>query len=589
MNFLPYLSLFAFLFNIFWSEPVRILSKEYELASYYLTSKPLIDSAMGAAALALLSVFLPKKFRHIPQSLAAFVLIATALYSTLIPYSYGSFTSNEIFSTEFSLLGFSRWYYLLDAGILLLSAAACVFLFKKKLQDAFFGFFLFYYVSQSFFQFQASRFTNEPVPVSSVTLSEDHTNVLYLIYDSTPSIAVEDIIKNVWTKQQKEWTKDFTLYDNTAGIGVGGTPLGLPAIFGGYQFPPQRQLARADSGAITEDIYNSPSYRERHKLYPPNGVGTFFMGEALQYLDSLLPEVDVSYDDFGRSKLFPENKPPAKIVYNYPALPYIGVSLYGRSPYFLRWIFAESKNPTLWSDVWHAEAGWMPARSKDVEFSIKETTGPVLAFAHFLGTHDVDGTKNSFEATITEMMTPLNDIIFYMKEKNIYDRTKIIVSSDHGILDHAIGKEKHLHSIASPQMKKFYKEGMEPEDLDAQQIPSLCMVKDFASDQGEMAVDSRLISLADMHGVVLNAFGNTSVPDYTSSYPGRRRFNIPYISWRYIYTLVQKNPSRDIKIPKYAPKKLYMEVNSVKDGEIYVRQLKSTNEITALPVFEWAE
>ena len=129
-----------------------------------------------------------------------------------------------------------------------------------------------------------------------------------------------------------------------------------------------------------------------------------------------------------------------------------------------------------------------------------------------------------------------------LQQENIYDNTKIIISSDHGT--HTLHQKQliqdFVNSISPPFNQydpKFVNSFFTTLPYDNKEkfilgsLPSLLMVKDFNTTNTKMKTDPRFLSLGDIRGSVESGFGLTNLPDYTATIPPKRVFNIPNISF----------------------------------------------------------
>ena len=538
---LPVMSLFSFLFYVFWTYPVQILSQELTINEYFLFNNLYLQISFLLCVILFITLIVtskkfPKLFPYVLGSVLV-CLIWTFLYK-ITSYDFGTFIDNNSLTTSESILGYSFWYFTLDLIFPVISILIIIFALKKDFyKPILLLFFLFYSIEN------ARTLTHVkilPPSLSSTTntiaLSSNKPNLLFFMFDSVSTPIILDIITNQWSDEQKAWTKDFTFYDNVTSLSLGRTLTSLPNMIGGYQYSPQNQLKDA--------INNKNAPKNNKQQFYPNPA-YYYTDRAFQEVSKSLTnniDISVSFADSLTDILSELNTEISPVN-----IPIINVSLYQYMPYLLKKYLVVNRtkrqNSFSWSNKFPAQ--WVFDNSMALILSQK-TEKPVFYYFENQGLHaphtspkyptrsfphSIEDTKDVFFQQITHNMRMLNNLITILKRQNIYDTTRIIVVSDHGVTLNNTNMLKYLRSLSTPQQNNFYKNTyFHNSELNTDYLPVMLMDKNFNTTQVNMKMDSRFLSLGDLHGSILNTFStNTKIPDYLVKKPPNRVFNIPYI------------------------------------------------------------
>ena len=166
--------------------------------------------------------------------------------------------------------------------------------------------------------------------------------------------------------------------------------------------------------------------------------------------------------------------------------------------------------------------------------------------------------------------------------------------ADHGVTPMSENLE-YIRSISAPQQNNFYKNtNFHNSELNTEYLPVMLMDKNFNTTQENMQMDNRFLSLADLHGSILNTFStNTQTPDYLVITPPNRVFNIPYIRPEELKYFSSGSRGADQKNFIYNTlltnnKLTFIKVKSIIEGSFEFDSYDFDN-ITDLPPVEYLE
>ena len=552
---LPVISLFAFSFYVFWTYPVRILTKELELTGYFLFNNPYLQTSLLVCiilfiALIITSKFYSKVFPYILGLILVF-LIGTFLYK-ITSYDFGTFVDNNSLSTSKLVLGYSFWYFALDIVFPILSIIITVFALKKNFYKAIFLLFLVFYTTENIITLTQLKITDFSfdLPITKeqgareITISSNHPNLFLFMFDSINTPVMLDIINNQWNDKQKAWTKDFTFYDNVTSLTTENTTGSFANLIGGYSFTHQEQIAFYLSNSL--DIF-----KKTNKFSTADPTWYHRERALLHIEEELNQQIDITsmrIQDRTFSTNIKADLTPSKT-------PIINVSLYFYTPYILRNNLANNRVVSAsfgWNNYF-SNTEWITI-NKSILVHIRETDKPKFYLIYNEGLHypytnptspiDIYYAKTSEDIntiithTANYNMKDLNFLVDILKKNEVYDSTRIIINTDHGTLRQG-GTERiiqeYIETIAPPQSLPIYKMTLHHYSNEYSlgfQLPVFIMDKKINTTQDKMKVDSRFLSLADTYGAVINTFTNSyPIPDYLVISPPKRAFNIPSLTW----------------------------------------------------------
>ena len=500
--FLPVLALGSYLFYLLWSAPVSLILQEYTISHWFITNNPLtlIVVIVLVVFIILLGLFYQFKFKaffNFLLGLILFLLILTFLYNHILAYNYGSFLDNNTLIPEKPLLGFSKWYYLLDFIFILGSLYLVYISIKKNFYIPILLLFLLFYSTENLITIaKTSASINAPIPsTQNHTLSKNKKNVLLLVFDGfDPRVVQYFLTNNSLSKEQTNWSKDFVFYDNVTSFS-GVTAGSIRSMFEGYSGTPQFMIQELlTSSYDSSHFYTTPIINFNQKLKQKN-ISVYNVPNSLTF-----------------------------------ELPILSIYFYHSIPYITRHFIANNNSwkinsPNLWTATF--SSGKIDANSSIID----ETKNNTYFMNWSEYSHSPWSATNSpvtYDEALTnvqamellrlhntkDVFENITQVIGFLKEQNIYNNTKIIITSDHG----SHGGFDFISKIAtnSPETKAGF----------FVNFPSLLIIKDFNTAQNKMNIDNRFLSLADLPGIIEHSLDiSTTNKDYTKELPPQRVFN----------------------------------------------------------------
>ena len=604
LSLLPVISLFSFLFYVFWTYPVQILSQELAINNYFLFDSPYLQTSLLVCVilfilLILTSKFLPKVFPYILGLILVF-LIGTFLYK-ITSYDFGGFIDNNSLTTSKSILGYSSWYFALDGIIPIISIIITIFALKKNFYKPILLLFFFFYSTESILTLGNLKTTplNPSTSSETLVLSNNHPNLIFLMVDSLSTPLMLDIINNQWDDEQKAWTKDFTFYDNVTTLSLGGTIPSLPNMIGGYEFSPQNVLTMIKTNKIN---FNNIDKSALSRL----GSGLYYYTEvAFDKVGTLLKnniDISVSHTTCILDKEIDGVKESSRIIH-YKNIPIINASLYYYIPYIFKNNLASNNIPEFsfgWERIFNNK--WISYYNSYSTISAQQTEKPIFYYFSNSGAHaahtspkypgggahlrSIKNMRDILYHQVTYNLRMLNKMISILKEQNIYNSTRIIIAADHGVVTKPHLILPYLTSVALENSGVFYTKEIQEQILNPHFLPVTVMDKKFNTSQANIQIDSRFLSIGDLHGSIINTFtNNITTIDYLNTLPPKRLFNIPSIPWQYLSYLggVGQHESID-KNGKLS----YITIKDIKKGDYSISNYDFDN-IGDLPPVEILE
>ncbi len=525
---LPPLVLFTYLFYLFWSAPLDYILQEYTIDNYFIFKNSYLHYSIGASVLftILLFVFYKTNLKIAYNITAGFILsliVMMSLYPVVFPYNLGMFLDNIALIPENSPLGFSKIYYLLDVIIVVFSLLLAIISIRKKFFIPICTLILVFYSFQNIStMIKASG--NIVSLEKQIVFSKNHNNVICLMFDGMePRITEYFLTNNSMPKELINWSDDFTFYENVTSLSAAHTSGSMPNVYMGFERPPQDVFYKLYTGVAEPLSLGYYEYKPRVDFF--ESIKDFAHG------------VDVASDNFPRSS------------------PIIFVKLYQSMPYFFRNTLANeygwtSRDRTWWISVIESnradefsvedtEQGHVYMILSQITHSPWSSTGTNLKMSSYL---TLEEAEIVFYYNIKDAFTYISKVINKLKEEGIYDSSKIIIASDHGIhldsvhvkpfLQKVRGKNysTNIYDIQTTAIRRHGVNYSMSDALHITYLPSTLMVKDIDTTNDKMTVDDRFLALADMRGIIESTFGITNIADYTRTMPPKRVFNIPMIN-----------------------------------------------------------
>ena len=461
-----------------------------------------------------------------------------------MPYDYGMFTDNDTLIPVKSLLEFSRWYYLLDLVLLFLAYITVKGISKFQLHKPVLIFFAIFYVALSIptlIEATSKVNKNKQRAGNSIFYSNNHQNVLYLIFDGFGSFHTQySLTNNTMPEHLTNWAKDFTFYNNVTCFSLAYTPPSYPTLYNGYESVPQK---------VWYDIFTG--------TLPPS-INSFYKMQDIQFKTQLNKIAHVKY--FTSAPLSLD-------------APIFLINIYSRMPYGLRWLIA---NDSSWKfsnyQTWTKNVN----HNDKIGGKAEATKKPVIIIGYsLLSHHPWNSKKSKFTNQFTnrqvfeqhlfynteEVFDIISQHIDHLKKENVYSNTTIIIASDHGTHEN--------ERVVRPDIITSYLNDiadMPNSTWGARHVlPSLLMVKHPNTVRKKMVTDNRFLSLADIRGIIDTAVGLKNNPDYTTIMPPKRIFNIPILGWGEVHDIIsidQKVRYNRIKKMQKKPIRFYKLSNA---------------------------
>jgi YidC/Oxa1 family membrane protein insertase len=344
---------------------------------------------------------------------------------------------------------------------------------------------------------------NEYAPVYN--FSRTGKNILVIMLDR----ALPGFMPFVFSEKSELYTafSGFTFFPNTISFGS-HTMFGAPALFGGYEYSPAELNARINEILVSK---HNESFLVLPGIFSDNGYDVTTTDPPLYHLT--LQELFSPYSDIKAAKIMGSytqdwlNAHPEVRLASISALlrnRLIYLSLLKCAPLLFRhyiyddgrWLASENGNTPLKTIESYSMLDVLPKITGFIDKPVNTFTMLVNNLTHepaFLQAPDytvpeiasTDKGKGPFALDYhyhinTAAMLLLGKWFGYLKENGVYDNTRIIIVSDHGINAYA----KYKDNIILPTGECL--------EFDA----ALLMFKDFAA-QGELAVDEQFMVNAD--------------------------------------------------------------------------------------------
>ncbi|MGL4393637.1 MAG: sulfatase-like hydrolase/transferase [Brevinema sp.] len=564
---------------------MKMLSQEYILSSYFFKNNIFIIIffiLMVALPILLMSVsfFSIKTYKILATLILGSVLLGL-LYPILLPYNYGKFTDNHFLTPEKSLHGFTRWYYLFDFLLIVGVAYLSRQIVKSKQTKTISLFVILFYVVE--FTSTLSSIKVDPstsLEAKPFVFSKNRPNVLVFILDAVPALVMEDYINNFLSPQESSWKKDFTFFNNVSILGLGGTVISLPTIFGGYEFSSQIQASRA----LQQDPLILEANKQKQYIHE-----SVFSDLAFKDVQARVADfANLSYHFIRNLKINHNDKENFRFHQKAKPSPIFFVPLYARIPYFLRHYITL---PYSWN--WSMTHRWI-REAPTGNFLAEDTDKGSLYVIHNNGTHwplsspkypkgigTPDFNENIRDITLNsfyDTSQALPDIFDKLKTMGVYDNTKIILTADHGfrgVKDYE-AISTYFKSITSNNLAYTFMK--ESEYINIMQIPGFILIKDLNARSSSMKVDERFLSLGDISPMILSTYNvsKKNHPDYTKVMPPKRMFNLPIFGYEVVQESVAGLPIKAYTrrfFKEFATNHMwpYVQVKGITSGEFEIK------------------
>jgi len=370
--------------------------------------------------------------------------------------------------------------------------------------------------------------------VKKVTFSENKQNVLVIILDMVQGWYLRSIL--VDNPDYFQTFSGFTWYPNTVSI-TNYTASSAPSILAGFDYTPDK-LDIDSTRTLKEKI--DLTFKLLYKKAQNSGY-SFISSKIPSHntdqsnIDEYLPHWDSKWDYLKPQLKIGEAKEQEYSLLWQNAL-FFSVPLFIKSKIYKRgsWLFKKSSLNENTSVTKHYNFLRVLPYISEVK-----NTKPSFIFIWSASTHfpwDIIDDEGVFKPDVTPYennqwgISKVAEWIEWMKRKNVYDNTKIIILSDHGIRDTEINDTVMIENPFIPT---------EPENVslkEALYFTPLMMVKDYNA-KGDLDEDWRFLSNADTYSIAFDENDPTKADP-----PFERELEVFKVSWKI-------KAHKDFKIP----------------------------------------
>jgi hypothetical protein len=531
------LSVFLLAGILISSSLIASSTEEFSFIESYASPFPFIlNTAEQAFGLFVFWVFciyflLPRRAKYVLTTLVIFILAGALLNTFIFSGNYGFLTIEMQFSEKNHLISSVGSVFLNIFSLLVLWGIISFLLYycrRKIIQSCLLIALLTLFATSSVYilriyrdfkslynqkesgrELENSLFSHdsdgntEYVPVYN--FSRTGKNILIIMLDR----ALPGFVSPVFSERPELYTafSGFTFFPNTISFGS-HTLFGAPALFGGYEYSPAELNSRINETLVSKHneaflvlpvIFSENGYDVTitdpplHELTLKDLFGPYPNIKATKIMDSYAPNWLKAHPEVQLASLVPILR--SRLIY---------FSLLKCAPLLFRhyiyddghWLAPENGNTPIKTIENYSMLDVLPEITAFTESPIGTLTVMVNNLTHepaFLQAPDytVPETTSTNKGNgpfaleyhyhvNAASLSLLGKWFNYLKENGVYDNTRIIVVSDHGI--NIYSKYKDNIILPTGECLEFYR--------------ALLMFKDFAS-EGELAVDEQFMVNAD--------------------------------------------------------------------------------------------
>lgn len=438
------LSAFYILGNLFFWNPLIVYSSyptHFDFPAISLVQNNLLLFIGFFVGLTLLYVIVPKRYRSIADKILLILVIVSFLYSSIIPLDMGVLNVNH-FSNQDNLAKGS-WYYLLEAGLLVIVGFGVNWLYQRVKAK---------HIALSLILLNALIIGNSTIKASKTDTFFSKNTIMQGVDEGNPIINFSKTEKNLvlfisdaaqgWYMHEyleadpslKEVFSGFTYYPNTVSM-ANYTYASVPSMMCGEAYS-IANLNKDESRSIFQKVSDaSEEFYEQIKAQ-----GYDFTSTTMRYsnfdhnkIDHFLPHWHSQW----AQKL--NLSDPVEIWYTR----LWENALFSCSPLFLKpkiynrtaWVVKEKANLNLTELNEYNFVRVLP------QISATKSENPNFIYIHSLYTHNpwnLINEKGEFVRNVhpfecqKAFTYDFAKWIDWMKENGVYNNTKIILVSDHG-------------------------------------------------------------------------------------------------------------------------------------------------------------
>jgi len=515
------LSIFYILGSIFFWNPLITFSSfpdAFEYSAIDILNENILYFSILMAFFILVFVFIPRKIKPIILVLSVVISIMSFVNTTITPIDLGSLQINKYLEASNLAAPFSQ--YIIELALFLVTIYIIVFSFANKhsakvLLGLFLlnGILIFQSLEKSL---STDRFFHKKDFLSGMehimNFSKTEENIVLIIPDMLQGWNMDKILKE--NPSLNNELNGFVWYPNTLSISR-STNTSMPAIFGGYECTPDK-LDLDKEHTIKEKMTSIVNTF----VNKAKSTGATVTSNKLPYtsieevnLDVFIPYWHKKWDVFNNMLKIGKN------VYDgYEIL--IDNALLYSIPLVLK---SEVYNKGTWFEKYKEKSKinintWIAKRYNFIRalpyISSTESKKPTYSIVYSFTTHypwniiDEKGVlhKDTSPYSTNEwFIITINKWFDWMKKNDVYDNTKIIIVSDHGVpyerfMD-KIDFEIPFKNINDDVVSAGYMLGLNP----------LLLVKDF-NQKEPIKIDSRFMSNLDVNSIIFDKSNPTNSP-----------------------------------------------------------------------------
>ena len=527
-----FLSVFSISTFIFIWNPITVFSTSPE--SFSFTAFDLLKAnvlLLIAVILVSYSVYiiLSWRFKNFAVKLILVLTVVSFINGSLLPIDMGTLQMQRFSDT--SNLHAPYWIFLVEViGIIAIYNLISYLLKRNYFKQISFAIVILILIPTiqgvivlSQLESHKNKNINEQKPLSSsISFSKQEENVVILMLDMFQGWYLNNVLEEM--PLLRESFEGFVWYPNTVSVS-NFTISSMPALIGGHEYTPHKLDADSTSNLYQKMTHVSELFRDKVKA---NGFS--FSSNTIPWssidketFDTYIPNWHKDWDYLKDTLSIGENTE-------------INYSLLWKNAVFFC-------SPMFIKPIVYDKGKWMNSQET------KNNNSELAVEHNFLRTlpyiSDSKASKASFillcsKAThfpwdiVDEKGTLIRDVgpfvnykwsliqvekwLQWMKENGVYDNTKIIIVSDHGI--------RHTRKLTFED-SPFTENRVIDVPLDAQMaFTPLLMVKDFNS-VGILKEDSRLMSNADVTSIAFGENDPTKTIDFKP-----RTLDAFFISWK---------------------------------------------------------
>lgn len=493
---------------------------------------------IGLVTAIIFYVLIPKKYKKIILYTALISVVLSFIYSLVIPIQLGSLQVSQF--SEQDKMAAPIMHYLLEALLLISIFIGVRWVINKKyfkvttivllaFNVLLIGQSIFSAVNTGFFYATLQEQNNKKT--LGIPFSKDKQNILYFLADGFQGWHIRKIMEE--EPELKKVFDGFVWYPNTVSIS-NYTHTSLPSLFAGLdQSVTQMNI---DSTNTTKNKITDASLQFMNKIreqgYSFSSSFIHYAGIAPDRFDNFIPFWDEDWKKWSievplgnklevwRKRLY-ENA----LFYSVPL--FLKPKIYNNTEWLAYYkLFQEGKEQDGWKYSYEPYnfIRLLP------HISVVNDEKPNFIFIHDHSLHNPWNTVNDFGEMKNDVTPFENNMWFikhfarwikWMKDKGVYDNTKIVIISDHGV---SWGHFDGGLDIKPPASWT----GNDPNKISLNQfwrLNALLMVKDF-NNKGDIKEDWRLMSNADAPSIILDVNNPTkndssrTLPSYITHWEG---------------------------------------------------------------------